>query len=257
MKMTKYGLIAMLSVLSFVLLAGCEGRGGSDAAHPVFIRAEQCRTAGDYAAAAAQYKRFLRQRPESAVGHLSLASVYDENLDEPALAIYHYREYLRIEPESPDAEVIAAWLRNAEMKYRDRLNSLDFPEQPADPAASDELNRMRRQNANLKRLLLAKQREIDTLRQSGDREVAPPPTGRVMAPAEAGAAPEHRSEAAVHVVEPGDTLGKIARKYYGSSDRYRPIMEANNLSSSSILRVGQQLIVPPLAKPDGEAGGKP
>jgi hypothetical protein len=49
-----------------------------------------------------------------------------------------------------------------------------------------------------------------------------------------------------YVVRPGDTLAKIAIRFYGSSSRYMDIYEANrgSLSSPSSIRVGQTLVIP-------------
>lgn len=49
-----------------------------------------------------------------------------------------------------------------------------------------------------------------------------------------------------YTVQPGDTLGKISIKFYGTSRRYMDIYNANRdvLSSPSNVAVGQQLIIP-------------
>ena len=49
-----------------------------------------------------------------------------------------------------------------------------------------------------------------------------------------------------YTVQPGDTLGKISIKFYGSSRRYMDIYNANRdvLSSPSNVTVGQRLIIP-------------
>lgn len=49
-----------------------------------------------------------------------------------------------------------------------------------------------------------------------------------------------------YVVQPGDTLGKISIRFYGTSSRYMDIYEANRdkLSSPSSIEVGQELVIP-------------
>lgn len=49
-----------------------------------------------------------------------------------------------------------------------------------------------------------------------------------------------------YIVQPGDTLGKISVRFYGTSRRYMDIYNANRdiLSSPSSLQVGQQLRIP-------------
>ncbi len=49
-----------------------------------------------------------------------------------------------------------------------------------------------------------------------------------------------------HEVVPGDTLSKIAEKYYGDSSLYRDIFEANRdqLDDPDKIQVGQKLRIP-------------
>lgn len=239
--------------------AGCGPSSGSkDAAHPYFVKAERARNAGNYPVAVEQLRRFLGVRPESAAGHLALASVFDENLDEPGLAIYHYREFLRLAPDSPDVQPVQVWLRAAEVKYRDQLNLLDAPEMtPGAPPASGDFERLRRQNEMLKRQLLQKHQEVAQLKKdiaaaavtavaSPAPSAAPPP---VAPPAAVKTAPSPALRPpAVYRVQSGDTLGGIARKFYGSSAKYKLIMEANGLGPASVLNIGQELKIPPASQ---------
>jgi nucleoid-associated protein YgaU len=48
-----------------------------------------------------------------------------------------------------------------------------------------------------------------------------------------------------HVVQKGETLGAIAKRYYGSAQAWRPILEANGLRRAEDLKVGQSLTIPP------------
>jgi nucleoid-associated protein YgaU len=49
-----------------------------------------------------------------------------------------------------------------------------------------------------------------------------------------------------HVVVSGDTLGKIAKKYYGDSSLYMTIFDANKdqLKDPNKINVGQKLRIP-------------
>lgn len=47
-----------------------------------------------------------------------------------------------------------------------------------------------------------------------------------------------------HVVEPGDTLARLAQDYLGSSDLWRRIAEENGIEDPRTLRVGQRLRIP-------------
>jgi LysM repeat protein len=61
-------------------------------------------------------------------------------------------------------------------------------------------------------------------------------------------------------VRPGDTLGRIARRFYGDASRYPLIVSANQIADPDRLRVGQRLVIPDAGlarRAVGGAGGGP
>ena len=61
-------------------------------------------------------------------------------------------------------------------------------------------------------------------------------------PAPAAAAPQGQT----YKVQPGDTLSKIAKHYYGDANAYMRIFEANKdkLKDPNKIQVGQELLIP-------------
>ena len=51
-------------------------------------------------------------------------------------------------------------------------------------------------------------------------------------------------EGQTYTVQSGDTLTTIAEKFYGDATAFDLIVDANNLDSSTGLRVGQELVIP-------------
>ncbi|WP_222937508.1 LysM peptidoglycan-binding domain-containing protein [Spartinivicinus ruber] len=51
-----------------------------------------------------------------------------------------------------------------------------------------------------------------------------------------------------HTVVAGDTLGRIAKQYYGDAMRYPEIAKANHLEDINRLEIGQQLVIPGIDK---------
>ncbi len=53
---------------------------------------------------------------------------------------------------------------------------------------------------------------------------------------------------AKHTVKSGETLGKIAKQYYGSPSKYNAIFEANSniLKNPDVIKIDQELIIPNL-----------
>ena len=49
----------------------------------------------------------------------------------------------------------------------------------------------------------------------------------------------------IYTIEAGDSLAKISKKFYGTSNKWNIIMDANNLQTANI-RIGQKLKIPHL-----------
>src|SRR5215470_18902873 len=47
-----------------------------------------------------------------------------------------------------------------------------------------------------------------------------------------------------YVVQPGDNLSKISKRFYGDANQYMKIADANKLSDPDKIKVGQQLVIP-------------
>jgi LysM repeat protein len=48
-----------------------------------------------------------------------------------------------------------------------------------------------------------------------------------------------------HIVKKGDTLGKIAKLYYGDSKLYKQIAAFNHIKDADVIEVGDEIIIPP------------
>lgn len=72
-------------------------------------------------------------------------------------------------------------------------------------------------------------------------------TPTVATPAKPKATPAKVPPKAVprtYVVRSGDTLSKIAARFYGDADRFRDIAAANKIANPNRISVGQKLIIP-------------
>ncbi len=63
--------------------------------------------------------------------------------------------------------------------------------------------------------------------------------------------------ARTYVVQPGDTLGKIAKKFYGDAGAYRKLADYNGIRNPDWLSVGQTLEVPSRAELEGKPVAPP
>ena len=266
----------LLLCLGLLLATGCGGPG-DETRHPRYQRATQLREEGKYAAAAAEWEEYLcRFPPAGTRAHLELAQLYHDYLDDPFLAVYHYRCYLEGNPETADAETLRVFQQAAEKRYFEQLAQRYSP----DVEWRQEAQQLRALNEQAKKMierLLTENRYLKE--QSGVRieagEVAPTtapsaevpvaeaapsapavaiaPTPAPSVPAPTAAPPEPDS-GRTYVVRDGDTLAKISREVYGSANHFQRIFEANRdqLPAPNQLQVGQTLRIPPL----DAAGGR-
>jgi LysM repeat protein len=114
------------------VLCGCEPAGqGSldDKKEPHYILGENRVNAMDYPGAVEAFDQSLEVNPHSAAAHFELACLFDEKISDPAAAIYHYQEYLKLDPKAENAEVVNA--RIATCKEQLATNMLAMPSAPA------------------------------------------------------------------------------------------------------------------------------
>jgi len=250
----------LLALSGLVLVSGCSKKiEGNEKTHPVYIKAKNDRDTGRYLDAANGFNDLLNRAPKSAFLHKELATLYGDNLDEYYKAIYHYQRYLELEKlSSEDQRQIRGYIS----AYKRRAAEMMIQEDPtlaagqgnvaaaADPETSDKLLRLGLMEQNM-RALVAKHKEyqvqIEALKKENaelkGKSAAPASAARSAASAPVAATGEFDA----YVVQPGDTLSRIAKKNYGSkAEKYvKLIRDANSLTSDSV-KVGQKLKIPKL-----------
>ncbi len=63
-----------------------------------------------------EYLQALRIDPLDAASHYNLAILYDDELHNTKRAIMHYKQYLKLRPDAPDADEVRQWIMQLEMK---------------------------------------------------------------------------------------------------------------------------------------------
>ena len=155
-------------------------------------------------------------------------------------ALYHYRRYLELRPDSPQRATIEDLIRHCRVSF-----AAQVAESPA------ELKRdLQACDARIRQLEL----EVATWRgQAGTSAASAPP-----ASAPAVRPPPEQSVPAVvpppppapavrtHVVQPGETLATISARYYGTPAKWQTLFNANRdtLANANNLRVGARLTIP-------------
>ncbi len=78
---------------------------------------EICRREKKYKKAEVYFKKAISLYPGYALAHYNLGILFDQALDKPELAVYHYREYLKLSPNAPDRIKVEKWIREAEKRF--------------------------------------------------------------------------------------------------------------------------------------------
>ncbi|MGV3531997.1 MAG: LysM peptidoglycan-binding domain-containing protein [Chthoniobacteraceae bacterium] len=191
--------------------------------------AKKKETAGDYQGAIMYYEASLDETTSSADAHYRMASIYADKLRSPIDAMHHYERYLRLAPAGPHAKEAKAYRKEGERKLVASLTK-------GNPISQEEARDIRNENLTLRNALAS-------LRAKKNATPPPLPKGvkkgqQVQKPIPAGSR--------THVVKSGETLGKIAEKYYRSKARWKDIQDANfyALEGTAKIKPGMTLIIP-------------
>ncbi|MBM3859515.1 MAG: LysM peptidoglycan-binding domain-containing protein [Verrucomicrobia bacterium] len=226
----------MKRLLPILLLAlsGCQPVGTNPEQSAAYNQARKSADAGEWKAAVAFYRQTLDEHPRFARAHLELALLYDEKLNDPIGAIYHYRRYLDLEPNSDKRRVVDDFIERARLSLASKL-----PQNPGTDV--NELLRLQQQNTALASEVAALKTKLAGYEAVINAPALPAPTDPTPpTPTPNPAKPR------THVVAKGDTLHSLALRYYGTRAGWEKIYQANRATVpvKDQLRVGQSLVIP-------------
>lgn len=217
--------------LALLALCGC----GKDARsldereerNPLVKQGQAYMETRDYAKAEEAFKQAIENDPRMARPYLDLAVIYHQYRPDYVSSVFYYKRYLELRPGTEKAEFINEQI----VKVQKALANAVLTQAGA-AQAFQEVQRLRKENAKLKRQLAAQPKAA--------AKPAPKKTVTQTIPKSAKP-PAHR----IYTVVAGDNLTKIAKKFYGNND-YELIYEANKdrMKGPGDLRVGQTLVIP-------------
>ena len=215
-----------LSVLFVLGLTGCDRMGASRRSQ-LMQDGDTKSAQGDFARAINLYEAALDDSPRCAEVHYKLALLYDDKLNDPVSALHHFRRYLALSPAGPHATDVKNSIKHDEIAALTVLSGDSV-------ITRSEAARLRNENLNLHKELEARAvpaRSVTDKSQEGD-------TSSRKTASKKG----DRS----YVVQSGDTLFSISRKFYKSPKRWKEILNANrkNIRDPKKLTVGQTLVIP-------------
>jgi len=200
-KITLRGMGAGLRICCVALaVAGCsrgaESLDRREERDPLVKRAQARKAANDCDGAIELYGRALERRPNLARAHLELGLLYDSSKEDYLRAIYHYQRYLDLRPQAEKKELVENLIRQARLAF-----AASLPQQPS--GSVEAIAALKREIAVLRAQLKAAYPEKPVAAPAAS---AGPGSMRAPLPAPA------RPAVDTYVVQPGDTLSRIAEK---------------------------------------------
>jgi len=182
---------------------------------------------GNFARAISLYEAALDDSPRCAEIHYKLALLYDDKLNDPVGALHHFRRYLALAPHGSHANDVKTSIKRDEIAVLTVLSGDSVV--PRSEAA-----RLRNENLDLHKELQAR---TGSLRTAMDKSPAPDTNSKKTV---------SKKGEQTYVVQSGDTLVSISRKFYKSPKRWKKILDANKtgIRDSKKLTVGQTLVIP-------------
>ena len=90
------------------------------------------------------FEESLEANPHSAQAHYQLAMLFENQESDPAAAIYHYQQYLKYNPTTQNAEIIAQHIASCKQQL-----AADVLQLPSAPAAQQQLEKLTEENRRL------------------------------------------------------------------------------------------------------------
>lgn len=277
--MTRFPLWGPAALLAVVLLAGCTGgdrpQYASELDEPSYREGQSLLKSGHRAEALSAFLRVIERRGDDAPeSHLEAGMLYLQQVNDPLAAIYHFKKYIAIRPNSPQAPLIRQRIDAAIREFARTLPAQPIPTQGERIDLIAKVDRLQRENESLKQQLAdlkggripdeAKEErpapspgsafsvKVDNVLPVVRTSPAPTPRQPVVTPpatavpGETRPAPASSGKGRTHTVKAGDTLYKLAQQYYGDRARWKEIYSANRgaMKSETDLRAGMTLKIP-------------
>ena len=187
----------------------------------------------DFIHAVSLYESALDGSAGAADIHYKLALLYDDKMKDPLNALHHFKRYLTVAPNGPHSNEAKNFMKRDELALMTSLSGDSV-------VSRAEAARLKNENLSLRKDLEEKV-ALSRVAAANDK------TGRgAHSDKTASSAKSEKPSAKSHVVESGDTLFSLSRKYYGSTNHVKEIKRANSkkLDSSGKLKVGQTITLP-------------
>ncbi len=245
-------------LLAAIVFSGCfpSALGPSDEEkEPHFLEGKSRVNTLDFQGAVECFEKALEANPQSASAHFELAWIFDQKEVDPAAAIYHYQQYLKLRPNPGNLEMVRQRVLacKQELARTVTLGPVTEKVQKELDQLTQENKRLAEENKKLHADLEKWMAYAGTLQALTNRPApserrvqdslptAVTPTSSSNQTAIVRAMTTSAKPARSHVIQSGETLSSIAKKYGVKLDS---LMAANPKLDAKRLRVGQVVALP-------------
>ena len=236
--------VPVLVSVIVLLISSCSDFEGSgqEENNPAFEKGRAYLKVGKQEEALDEFLSITRRMVKCPKSHLEAGRLFlsVKSRQDPVSAIYHFRRYLMLEPESREAPKVKQLIVSAEKEIIRRLPGKPYAGYLDGLEQQEENIRLRREIADLKA-------RLGIPLSSPTSPVSPPASPVLSTFRTAPQIPTVPAKVQTYVVQKGDNLYVISRKFYGDSSQIDRIFQANRdvMSSKNNLKIGQILRIPP------------
>jgi hypothetical protein len=247
-----------------------------------YRRGQQCLREGRPDEGLRAFLSVIERRPDAPESHLEVGLLYLNRFNEPVLAVYHFNEYLRLKKGNSDqAERVRELIITAKKEFARSLPAAPFGNEIDKLDLKELLNKTRAENETLKAELQRSREDLERYKTLEEARLATieaaPNTKQNKNETEAETKTlakntsaknskaeskfesrnESKNESAsegkqkkkgtnLYIVQEHDSLSSISKKFYGVSNKWKEIYEANRrtLPTPNALKLGQTLTIP-------------
>jgi len=230
--------------LSAIVFAGCGPRAGyalREEDEPAYQRGESLMRESRQDEALLAFESVVDARRDCPESHLELGRIYMDHVKDPIAAIYHFRKYLELVPDSDVSKQVTMLIETAKKDFAKTLPGDPFGGTTSRADIPDQYKKLKAENDDLKKAVVALQDQLHAGRPRQDAAVSS--SAQQASPAQAQG---HAASSKTYTVQNGDTLSKISQNVYGTTSRWQEIFDANRdqLKNPHDLKVGMTLKVP-------------
>jgi tetratricopeptide (TPR) repeat protein len=137
-----------LAILLCAGVTGCLPPNQSqldDEKEPHFIEGKRAINTMDYNGAIDEFEKAVEANPRNASAHFELGWLYEEKEPDPAAAIYHYQQFLKLHPTADTAEAVRQRVMNCKQDLAKAVLPL-----PSAPGVQHDLEQLIQENKQLR-----------------------------------------------------------------------------------------------------------